>query len=61
MAPPTDTGVVDVAHLVPGAALTLTASGGTRLVVQNNNEGLAKRPVYHFGVVHCCHQVSLPH
>ena len=40
VAHPTDLGVVDVCHLVPGAALVLTASGGTRLVVQNNGEQL---------------------
>jgi hypothetical protein len=35
-----DTATVDVCHLVPGAALTLTASAGARLVVQNNQEQL---------------------
>jgi hypothetical protein len=47
---PTDVGVVDCTHLTPGAALTLTASGGARLVVQNNQEQLPQG-AYHLYVL----------
>jgi hypothetical protein len=39
---PTDAAVVDVAQQVQGAALTLSTTGGPRVVVQANNEGLPK-------------------